>query len=644
MSVCLKFLTFRDIRRFLQINSKCYETVKMLKVNPFFINSTIPIFDLELFTKVKCLKLPRFDEYLIDNKEEIKNLISKIKSFELSSNSEQTNYFIENAQLFTNIQRIYGELNEVVLFMKNFSNSGNEKHVSFPKYITITFNNGSHIQFSQVIINKVNELKSYIPNLNETTVYLRFCYHATPQHKELLFQLKNIHYSYYQITNEQCDYYSDHFSLASTSIVLVGVHYPNHLNNLFEKVHNDSCIVYNANEFCKDDIIWDIPLFITTCSIRNSRFFLSSDNYIILFNMKNIIHLKLSSCNDISFCNELNSLQYLSITESNYLYFKPKSDSIFTYCLNNLKELQIVSCDTVGIHLTKSLLHSLIINDSKNIKLQGPIENIQYIQISYSNSCEFPYISFENKIIDIEESNISFNNNSPLKYMDITLDDFNKLTKHYISCPFTSNKYDDKELFKMRKFKVNCKEITINNNIYINSNYLPFKERVKLISNAFYKKSNATHQIINSNGEFKQIPSTIHYFEVEVIGYAAIELGFFNRILYNLIGKETRAVGWDKHSIGYHSDDGDLYFGKGIGEQYGPKYGEEDINHIVGCGFNTITNEIFFVCDGIQLESTKVEWEDISSIITIEDFEELRINYGETPFKFDLERAINDIS
>ncbi|KAL7714950.1 Uncharacterized protein QTN25_007672 [Entamoeba marina] len=113
MSVCLHFLTFKDVRRFILVNSKCHETIKMLKVNPFFVNSPsieqfcqffhpttvnvldIAIFDLKLFSNCECIKNPYFDEYINEKKDEIKSVIPMIKSFDLDSDSDQTNFFIK---------------------------------------------------------------------------------------------------------------------------------------------------------------------------------------------------------------------------------------------------------------------------------------------------------------------------------------------------------------------------------------------------------------------------------------------------------------------------------------------------------------------------------------------------------------------
>ena len=98
-------------------------------------------------------------------------------------------------------------------------------------------------------------------------------------------------------------------------------------------------------------------------------------------------------------------------------------------------------------------------------------------------------------------------------------------------------------------------------------------------------------------------------------------------------------IGWNKFSIGLHSDDGKLFYEKGIGKDFSKGFGlKPDENHIVGCGFDSIKKEVFFVLDGKKFEETiQLPWDEISAAFAFDDFEEIEINYGnEKPFIFDL--------
>jgi hypothetical protein len=52
--------------------------------------------------------------------------------------------------------------------------------------------------------------------------------------------------------------------------------------------------------------------------------------------------------------------------------------------------------------------------------------------------------------------------------------------------------------------------------------------------------------------------------------------------------------GWSLYSIGYHSDDGGLFF-QSRRLPYGPKFGERDV---IGCGIDHAKDYLFFTHNG----------------------------------------------
>lgn len=57
-------------------------------------------------------------------------------------------------------------------------------------------------------------------------------------------------------------------------------------------------------------------------------------------------------------------------------------------------------------------------------------------------------------------------------------------------------------------------------------------------------------------------------------------------------------IGWDKHSYGYHGDDGHSFCSSGTGQPYGPTFTTGDV---IGCGVNLIDNTCFYTKNGHNL-------------------------------------------
>lgn len=57
-------------------------------------------------------------------------------------------------------------------------------------------------------------------------------------------------------------------------------------------------------------------------------------------------------------------------------------------------------------------------------------------------------------------------------------------------------------------------------------------------------------------------------------------------------------LGWDKHSYGYHGDDGHSFCSSGTGQPYGPTFTTGDV---IGCGVNLIDNTCFYTKNGHNL-------------------------------------------
>ena len=78
-----------------------------------------------------------------------------------------------------------------------------------------------------------------------------------------------------------------------------------------------------------------------------------------------------------------------------------------------------------------------------------------------------------------------------------------------------------------------------------------------------------------------RMDQTNHYFEMEIVncgkeGWLAVGLGKSTYPLH-------RHPGWNKGSVGYHADNGQLYKEMGVGKEFGPPCSEGDV---MGCGIH----------------------------------------------------------
>ncbi|XP_016283200.1 ran-binding protein 10 isoform X1 [Monodelphis domestica] len=173
-----------------------------------------------------------------------------------------------------------------------------------------------------------------------------------------------------------------------------------------------------------------------------------------------------------------------------------------------------------------------------------------------------------------------------------------------------------------------------------------------------YKGHGKNHKDAASVRATHPIPAAcgIYYFEVKIVskgrdGYMGIGLSAQG---VNM----NRLPGWDKHSYGYHGDDGHSFCSSGTGQPYGPTFTTGDV---IGCCVNLINNTCFYTKNGHSLEgkltqewnhSPPTEKQRISlKSIAFTDLpanlyptvglqtpgEIVDANFGQQPFVFDIE-------
>lgn len=129
---------------------------------------------------------------------------------------------------------------------------------------------------------------------------------------------------------------------------------------------------------------------------------------------------------------------------------------------------------------------------------------------------------------------------------------------------------------------------------------------------------------------------TGNYFEVEILKSGVMNDVGIGLAVRNRFVVSTQMPGWTEHSYGYHGDDGRKF---GTGDSMGtwPLYSSGDV---VGCGFDSNRQTIFFTLNGILLGDGFLDVRDtrlcpVIGMHGIHSHQKVRINFGSIPFRYD---------
>uniref|UniRef100_A0A4W3K3L9 RAN binding protein 10 n=1 Tax=Callorhinchus milii TaxID=7868 RepID=A0A4W3K3L9_CALMI len=151
-----------------------------------------------------------------------------------------------------------------------------------------------------------------------------------------------------------------------------------------------------------------------------------------------------------------------------------------------------------------------------------------------------------------------------------------------------------------------------------------------------YKGHGKNHKDAASVRATHPIPAAcgIYYFEVKIVskgrdGYMGIGLSAQG---VNM----NRLPGWDKHSYGYHGDDGHSFCSSGTGQPYGPTFTTGDV---IGCCVNLINNTCFYTKNGhsLGIAFTDLPPNLYPTVGLQTPGEIVDANFGQQPFVFDIE-------
>ncbi|XP_074058327.1 ran-binding protein 10 isoform X1 [Macrotis lagotis] len=160
-----------------------------------------------------------------------------------------------------------------------------------------------------------------------------------------------------------------------------------------------------------------------------------------------------------------------------------------------------------------------------------------------------------------------------------------------------------------------------------------------------YKGHGKNHKDAASVRATHPIPAAcgIYYFEVKIVskgrdGYMGIGLSAQGVNMNRLPDEkgEKGISGWDKHSYGYHGDDGHSFCSSGTGQPYGPTFTTGDV---IGCCVNLINNTCFYTKNGhsLGIAFTDLPANLYPTVGLQTPGEIVDANFGQQPFVFDIE-------
>ncbi|KAI1500799.1 SPRY domain-containing protein [Biscogniauxia marginata] len=135
----------------------------------------------------------------------------------------------------------------------------------------------------------------------------------------------------------------------------------------------------------------------------------------------------------------------------------------------------------------------------------------------------------------------------------------------------------------------------------------------------------------------------VYYFEVTLMSRRRDEY-YRTTVCIGFLTKGvslSRPPGWEPDSYGYHGDDGDVYSGGNVGKRYKDTFGPGDT---IGCGINFRTGSVFFTknANGLGIAFRDVKGKLYPAVGVKKPGEHVRVNFGQTPFIFNIENYMNN--
>ncbi|EDR30099.1 hypothetical protein EDI_113340 [Entamoeba dispar SAW760] len=694
MNVSLYFTTYFDVLSFIQINKKCFSTINDLKVNPwlttpFSIIKFVYHFNPET---VNCcsfqLNKPRiFDtctfirnpNFLLISENQQKKLIplfNKITTLTFyKTKEEQSMCYIKNASKFTSLKSIFGDIELIVQFIEN-SFKDQSTNLRCLNKIQIEPQSNQYI-FPYKTLPLLRKLRNIIGINNRIKVILISFYSAFNRQEVKEFEKINVQLFYKMLTQHQLDQIQLNYTAPRKVLAIEGTYNCDKFNKIIDKRQPTVCVVLMENNpLLKEEIersrgsllipedtttsCWTIPKCIKELQLLKV-------NPVVVQNTMNIVPLypadcfylkviKLEQCRNIFLQQKLPNLKTLIISECDNVTVQT-IDETYHFGLTNIKKLMILRSNDIHVQCNSNKFKELIVEGGERIYIYGTIDSVRDFTFLRVIKIVLPSCSFYNKYVNIQYcSSIKFvsgmNIRSPIEFLGINVVLFNKLIQKILILPLSLpkelfNEDTFSNFFYMAPFFLNSERIKKHGNT------LSMKKRTfseidcidVLISTQFLLagKSDKLVTILNEN-EFSIFDASIRYFEVTITGSAVISVGLIDviRIHNEEYTSSNRLVGLDVGSIGYYSENGFLFNESKITKYSEPYAICSSSNDTIGCGYNTKTKEVFFTKNRIKLPSIPFKCHSLSAVISIDFMNKMTINYGNTPFKFNIKKELEN--
>ncbi|ELP90572.1 hypothetical protein EIN_020210 [Entamoeba invadens IP1] len=658
--------TREDIYTFLQINKKCLSSLEDMPYYPQFMdfdsifwmsihfhpnifNSVY--FNLNSPENFKSINAKYYNDVLFSEALQINELTQdfaetyfpRVLNLYLTHLIEPQNeferrdavlkYVIKNADKFTSLEKVTGELEYIVSFLTNYTNSMKEKNLKFPTYIQTNCFKKTSLKITSESVELLWQLENMIPENTNVKVSVAVN-NQEEDDEELIKDFVKIKFCFRIILQKYFNEEKNLYALEDGNLTVDGEIEGDFLNNLLNKMYA-SCVEYRyTTSLGSIEKVWSVP----DCVLKFKLFNIESPRdqpfnikmeYVKILEMENcswfdfvfpfhsLLELTMNGCENITFTDQVTftALKTISMNKCKYINFLGEAPLLETFSMRDV-------FDTIFFK-------------------ERNFEKLTDFTIIGGRCTEFPNIEITGKSVYINSTGNFYRLKKVLSFEGKILNECPfQLKSDILEYPTFEN---EKGIFKMMRFISNSFALEIVDGILMrkpDASSLNFCEKKRLIntifSQHFYSKSEKDLKFVitTQNGILKK--KGLRYFEIEVTGRSDVCIGCFDEDNYTNFNMH---LGWECYSIGYNGLDGCVYVGKYqdspdmiiLGKQYGTIV---DGISVVGCGYNAKTKEVFFTRDGELILKQTVNWDTISAGVSVSNFNDIKINCGESNFRY----------